>query len=52
MHLPNFISFSMALTVLKMSNFVALSDVLFGVIDHVLAFSDFSVLYRLRTLGQ
>ena len=37
-----FIKFSMALTVLKTSNFAALSDVLFGVIGIVLAFSDFS----------
>ena len=37
-----FISLSMALTILKMSNFAALSDVLFGVTGHVLAFSDFS----------
>ena len=32
----------MALTELKMSNSAALSDVLFGVIGHVLAFTDFS----------
>ena len=32
----------MALKELKISNFAALSDILFGGIGHVLAFSDFS----------